>query len=132
MEPAHAAQHRTAFLFLCHLILYRRPEEERSDLMSLIGAYTKDVEVDKVIKSAAETLIERGIERGKIEENKTFSSDYCGNGSMLYLIPLSTRSDRYRTSQNLITYLIKLTKQIHWKILIYQIRMGSDTTRNQI
>ena len=59
LEPAHTTQHRTALLFLCHLILYRRPEEEQSDLMRLIQNYTQDAEVDKVIKSAAETYIER-------------------------------------------------------------------------
>ena len=68
LEPSHAAQHRNALLFLCHLILFRRPEEERADLMRLVQEHTDDVEVKNMIKSAAETLIEQGIEQGKIQE----------------------------------------------------------------
>ena len=58
LEPSHAAQHRNALLFLCHLILFRRPEEERADLMRLVQGHTDNVELKNMIKSAAETLIE--------------------------------------------------------------------------
>ncbi len=70
-EPEHPAQHRLALLFLGHLALFRRPEKEHEDLMKLIQQYTDDTEVDNIMKSAAETLIEqgehKGFERGKAE-----------------------------------------------------------------
>ena len=81
-EPEHPAQHRLALLFLGHLILFRRPEKEREDLMKLIQQHTDDTEVNNIMKSAAETLYEKGyaeaetkaraeaailIEQGKVE-----------------------------------------------------------------
>ena len=68
-EPEHPAQHRLALLFLGHLVLFRRPEEEREDLMKLIQQHTDDMEIDNIMKSAAETLIEQGVEQG-IEQGK--------------------------------------------------------------
>ena len=66
-EPEHPAQHRLALLFLVHLALFRRPEKEREDLMKLIQQHTDDTEVDNIMKSAAETLIEQGKTEGKAE-----------------------------------------------------------------
>ena len=66
-EPKHPAQHRLALLFLGHFALFRRPENEREDLMKLIQQHTDDTEVDNIMKSAAETLIEQGIAKGKAE-----------------------------------------------------------------
>ena len=54
-------------LFLGHFALFHRPENEREDLMNLIQQYTEDTEVDNIMKSAAETLIEQGVAKGKAE-----------------------------------------------------------------
>ena len=67
----HPAQHRLALLFLAHFVLYRRPENERENLMQLIQQHTDDTEAKNIMKSAAETLIEqgehKGYARGKVE-----------------------------------------------------------------
>ena len=69
--PEHPAQHRLALLFLAHFVLYRRPENERENLMQLIQQHTDDTEAKNIMKSAAETLIEqgehKGYARGKVE-----------------------------------------------------------------
>ena len=54
LAPVHAVQHRTVLLFWCHLILFWCPEAEREALMRLVQAHTDDVEVNNMIKSAAE------------------------------------------------------------------------------
>ncbi len=64
VAPVPAVQHRIALLFLCHLVLFWCPEAEPEALMRLVQAHTDDVEVNNMIKSAAETLFEEGFEQG--------------------------------------------------------------------
>ncbi len=67
LPAAESVQHKNAILYLYHLILFRRPETEREDLIQLIQLHTKDTEVRNIIMTGAEALIEQGIERGSRE-----------------------------------------------------------------
>jgi predicted transposase YdaD len=67
LDPASAAQHRNAILYLCHLVLFRRPAAERQDLIQLVQTHTQDKEVESIMLTGAEALIEQGIEQGKAE-----------------------------------------------------------------
>ena len=71
LEPIDAAQYRNAILYLCHLIFFRRPENERHDLLELVNTYTHNEEVRNMVLTSAEVLIEQGkvegIEQGKVE-----------------------------------------------------------------
>ena len=65
------AQHRNALIYLYHLVLFRRPETEQEHLIRLLQTHTQDMEVENIIMTGAEALIERGkaegIEQGKAE-----------------------------------------------------------------
>ena len=64
LPAAESVQHKNAILYLYHLILFRRPETEREDLIQLIQLHTKNTEVRSIIMTGAEALIEQGIEQG--------------------------------------------------------------------
>lgn len=54
--------------YLYFLVFFRRPEAEQAQLRQLIQSQTQDKEVEKIIMTGAEALIQqsekRGIERG--------------------------------------------------------------------
>ena len=64
LPAAESVQHKNAILYLYHLILFRRPETERENLIQLIQSHTKDTEVRNIIMTGAEALIEQGIQQG--------------------------------------------------------------------
>ena len=51
-------------------------EAERKALMRLVQAHTDDVEVNNMIKSTAETLIEKGFEQAKAEIYGAWDADW--------------------------------------------------------
>ena len=71
LEPAHAAQYKDAIVYLLHLVLFRRKEEERDELIHLIRRHNKDQEVENIIMTGAEALVElgrtEGIKQGRTE-----------------------------------------------------------------
>ena len=67
LEPAHAAQHKNAMIYLFHLVLFRRPVDEREELIELLKAHAQDKEVENIIMTGAEALIEQGIGQGRID-----------------------------------------------------------------
>ena len=60
LEPEDAAQHRHAILYLYQLVLFRRPEAEREQLVQLLQTRTHDEEVRNIIMTGAEALIQQG------------------------------------------------------------------------
>lgn len=71
LAPEQAAQHRNAMIYLYHLVLFRRSETEQDNLIRLLQTHTQDKEVENIIMTGAEALIEQGkaegIEQGKAE-----------------------------------------------------------------
>ena len=61
------SQRRNAILYLSYLVLYRRPEIEQGELRELLQTHTTDKEVENIIMTGAEALIERGKAEGKAE-----------------------------------------------------------------
>ncbi len=71
LEPTQATQYHNAILYLWHLVVFRRPKEEREDFIQLMQAHTHGKEVENMWQTTAEVLIEQGkaegIEQGKAE-----------------------------------------------------------------
>ncbi len=58
--------HNHAILYLNYLVFFRRPKEEQAQLRQLIQTHTHDKEVENIIMTGAEALIQQGIEKGEI------------------------------------------------------------------
>ena len=71
LDTMSDTQKRNAFLYLCFLVLFTRPAEERDDLMQLVRTHIQDKEVENIIMTGAEAFFEQGkmegIEQGKME-----------------------------------------------------------------
>ena len=68
--PEEKALHTHAIVYLSHLIVCRRPEDERKHLMQHIMTHNKDTEVESLIMTGAEALIQQGLEQGRIDEKQ--------------------------------------------------------------
>ena len=64
LSPEETALHTHAIVYLSHLVVCRRPEDEREHLMQRIMIHNKDTEVERLIMTGAEALIEQGLEQG--------------------------------------------------------------------
>ena len=68
LDEAQVSQVRQALLYFIQLILHRRSAEEREELIELVKRHSRDEsEVVIMAQTAAELLIEQGIEQGKAE-----------------------------------------------------------------
>ena len=64
LSPEETALHTHAIVYLSHLVVCRRPEDEREHLMQRIMIHNKDTEVERLIMTGAEALIEQGKRQG--------------------------------------------------------------------
>ncbi len=64
LPPDQAVQQKNAILYLYSLVFFRRPEDEREELVQLLRTHTQDKEVENIIMTGAEALIQQGIEQG--------------------------------------------------------------------
>ena len=67
LDTMSDTQKRNAFLYLCFLVLFKRPAEERDDLMRLVRTHIQDKEVENIIMTGAEAFFEEGKAEGKAE-----------------------------------------------------------------
>ncbi len=56
--------HKHALLYLYYLVFFKRPEKEQEHLRQLLQTYTHDKEVENIIMTGAEALIQKGINQG--------------------------------------------------------------------
>ncbi len=74
LSPEDEALHTHAMVYLSHLIMGKRPDSENDHLIQLIMTHNKDTEVESIIMTGAEALIQQGkkqgLEQGKIDEKK--------------------------------------------------------------
>ena len=68
--------HNHALLYLHYLVFFKRPEAEQAKLKQLIQSQTHDKEVQNIIMTGAEALIQqgeiRGEKRGEIQAKREF------------------------------------------------------------
>ncbi len=64
LPPEQAVQHKQAILYLYSLVIFRRPDDEQEKLIQLLRTHTQDKEVENIIMTGAEALIQQGIEQG--------------------------------------------------------------------
>ncbi|RKU30300.1 hypothetical protein C6497_04895 [Candidatus Poribacteria bacterium] len=57
--------HNHALLYLYFLVFFRRPDAEQAELRQLIQSQTQDKEVENIIMTGAEALIQQGFEQGE-------------------------------------------------------------------
>ncbi|RKU28852.1 hypothetical protein C6497_08840 [Candidatus Poribacteria bacterium] len=57
--------HNHALLYLYFLVFFRRPDAEQAQLRQLIQSQTQDKEVENIIMTGAEALIQQGFEQGE-------------------------------------------------------------------
>ena len=71
LSSEEAVLHAHAMVYLSHLIIGKRPNTEKEHLIQLIMTHNKNAEVENIIMTGAEALIQQGkiegIEQGKIE-----------------------------------------------------------------
>ncbi len=72
-DTMSASQRRNAILYLSHLVLFRRPADERDELLQLVQTHTTDKEVENIIMTGAEALIEQGKVEGIEQGAKKFA-----------------------------------------------------------
>lgn len=74
LSDEEAALHAHAMVYLSHLIMAKRPDRENENLIQLIMTHNKNAEVEGIIMTGAEALIEQGkaqgLEQGKIDEKQ--------------------------------------------------------------
>ena len=70
LSPEETALHTHAIVYLSHLVVCRRPEDEREHLMQRIMIHNKDTEVERLIMTGAEALIEQGKRQGEIQTKR--------------------------------------------------------------
>ncbi|RKU25140.1 hypothetical protein C6497_16465 [Candidatus Poribacteria bacterium] len=64
--------HNHALLYLYFLVFFRRSEAEQVQLRQLIRSQTHDKEVENIIMTGAEALIQQGEKRGEIQAKREF------------------------------------------------------------
>ena len=62
LPPEQTAQHKHAILYLYSLVFFRRRDDEQEELIQLLQKHTPDKEVENIIMTGAEALIQQGIE----------------------------------------------------------------------
>ena len=71
LSPEAAALHAHAMVYLSHLIVSKRSDTDREQLMQRIIKHNRTTEVENIIMTGAEALIQQGmkqgLEQGKIE-----------------------------------------------------------------
>ena len=71
LSSEEAVLHAHAMVYLSHLVIGKRPNTEKEHLIQLIMTHNKNAEVENIIMTGAEALIQQGkiegIEQGKIE-----------------------------------------------------------------
>ena len=64
LSPEEEALHAHAMVYLSHLIIGKRPNAENEHLIQLILTHNKDTEVESIIMTGAEALIQQGKKEG--------------------------------------------------------------------
>lgn len=64
--------HNHALLYLHYLVFFKRPEAEQAKLKQLIQSQTHDKEVQNIIMTGAQALIQQGEMRGEIQAKREF------------------------------------------------------------
>lgn len=68
LDASQVSQVQEALLYFILLILHRRSDDEREELIALVKQHSRDEsEVGIMAQTAAELLVEQGIEQGKAE-----------------------------------------------------------------
>ena len=62
--------HNHAILYLYFIVFFKRPETEQVKLKQLIQSQTHDKEVQNIIMTGAEALIQQGTEQGEIQTKR--------------------------------------------------------------
>ncbi|MCG9128205.1 Rpn family recombination-promoting nuclease/putative transposase [Candidatus Poribacteria bacterium] len=74
LDTVSISQYQNVLLYLYQLIFFRRPASERTDLLEVMQRHTQDKEVQDMVMTSAELLIEKGvtqgIEQGIIQEKQ--------------------------------------------------------------
>ena len=69
LDSVSISQYRNILLYLYQLIFFRRPARERTDLLEVMQLHTQDIEVQDMVMTSAELLIEKGVIQG-IEQGR--------------------------------------------------------------
>ena len=64
LDSVSISQYRNILLYLYQLIFFRRPAGERTDLLEVMQLHTQDIEVQDMVMTSAELLIEKGVIQG--------------------------------------------------------------------
>ena len=62
--------HKHALLYLYYLVLFRRSEEKQKPLRHLLQTHTHNKEVENIIMTGAEALIQQGKAEGEIQTKR--------------------------------------------------------------
>ncbi len=75
LSPEESLLHAHALIYLSHLVVSKRPQAEREHLIEHILIHNRDTEVENIIMTGAEALIQQGkaegLEQGRIVEKRT-------------------------------------------------------------
>lgn len=69
LDAVSISQYQNLLLYLYQLIFFRRPAGERTDLLDVMQMHTQDKEVQDMVMTSAELLIEKGVTQG-IEQGR--------------------------------------------------------------
>ena len=64
LDPEQASERLEAIHYLLMMILHRRPDDEQSELVSIVDRNIQEVEVESMAQSMAQVLLERGLKQG--------------------------------------------------------------------
>ena len=70
LDSVSVSQYQNVLLYLYQLIFFRRPSEERTDLLEVMQTHIQDKEVQDMVMTSAELLIEKGVMQGIIQEKQ--------------------------------------------------------------
>ncbi|MYB64498.1 Rpn family recombination-promoting nuclease/putative transposase [Candidatus Poribacteria bacterium] len=75
LSPEESLLHAHALIYLSHLVVSKRPQAEREHLIEHILIHNRDTEVENIIMTGAEALVQQGkaegLEQGRIDEKRT-------------------------------------------------------------
>ena len=79
LSSEEAALHTHAMIYLSHLITAKRPDNEKDHLIQLIMTHNKDTEVERILMTGAEALIQQGLEQGEIQTKREVLLNLLGH-----------------------------------------------------
>ena len=65
LDRVPTEQHKRAMIYLASLVYHRRSPKERDDLIKVIDAHARGMEVETMLQSMAEVTLQQGIEQGE-------------------------------------------------------------------